>query len=366
MQFKSITWLPSRLHTVRTIGSDISDHRANAASQAPSAQPAAHAEGEKQRPQMFVIYSNKDFQKFPSSPLLQFTASLPPSLPLFFLSPSPNKDSVLPRTDKHNVLQVTKSAAATGSQRQIKFQDSPPFLFGFFFLFFCSSPVLRWVWPCEAASVCTAPFQFLRVCTHTSPFLPLSLSLSLALSHTPSPSRNRGRRRMRVGGGSVGTQKALCLGSFHMVSFKLAYWTHYAIIYFHIQRRDVEGTRGPHSVLLPPLPFLLSFLDPFFFPPCTHRGRQIQIKSENYLSEKSTAEFVNAVAGCFWKIRLEHRKRFPLWTPLIKHKDPTEFIFVLLYVTYGLLRGRSSSDYDHLISSNIDLSRDPTCAIKCQ
>ena len=154
---------------------------------------------------------------------------------------------------------MTKSAAATSSQRQIKFQDSPPFLFGFFLQLTCT-PVGLAVWGSECVY---CPFS---VPTSLHTHLPLFTSLSRSLSLSPSPSRNRGRRRMRVGGGSVGTQKALCLGSFHMVSFKLAYWTHYAIIYFHIQRRDVEGTRGPHSVLLPPPPFLFSFFWTIFFP----------------------------------------------------------------------------------------------------
>lgn len=180
---------------------------------------------------------------------------------------------------------------------------SPSFLFWCVLAQSCCSPVLRWVWLCEAASLCTAPFQFLRLCKHTSPFFfTSSLSLALRLSLSPSIEADEG---WGWRGGSVGTQKALCLGSFHMVSFKLAYWTHYAIIYFHIQHRDVEGTVGP-TLFSPPLsfPVLTHF-------PAMHTGQRNPNK-EGELSVKKTHSYSCLSRGICW---CKWWKLFPIQTP---------------------------------------------------
>lgn len=78
------------------------------------------------------------------------------------------------------------------------------------------------------------PFSLPTTSNTHLPLLPL-LSLSLHVFHRLSHSAEADEEVGRLGGGgSSGAQKALCLGSLHMASFKLAYWTHYGIIYFYI------------------------------------------------------------------------------------------------------------------------------------
>lgn len=108
------------------------------------------------------------------------------------------------------------------------------------------------------------PFYSSFRLTHTQNLLPL---LPLLCSPSFHLSLNWNRRRTGLGGGSLGPQRALCLGAFHMVSFKLAYWTHYAIIYFHIQPRDVERPVGPTLFSYTPPSPLTPHPPPLLSPP---------------------------------------------------------------------------------------------------
>lgn len=132
--------------------------------------------------------------------------------------------------------------------------------------------MLRCVWLFEAARVCTGPFQFLRVCEHTSPFYLFSPTPPLSLSRSVEADEGWGG----VGGGQLEHRRLFVWDFF--IWFPSSLHTeraHYAIIYFHIQRRDVEGPVGPRSVLSPLLCFIL---DPF--PNRAHPGRKKNPKKE--------------------------------------------------------------------------------------
>lgn len=108
------------------------------------------------------------------------------------------------------------------------------------------------------------------------PFLPL-LSHSLSLSLAQSKQTKDGVGWGGVGVGGQLEHRRLFVWDF-FIWFPSSLHTeraHYAIIYFHIQRRDVEGPVGPRSVLSPLLCFIL---DPF--PNRAHPGRKKNPKKE--------------------------------------------------------------------------------------
>lgn len=174
---------------------------------------------------MFVIFSNKDFQSFP--PLLLWSTAPPPL--------SASNDCVLPCEDEHNRLQVTSLQWSQFCSD--RFQDSTLLAAlewgggpGLLMQLTCTLAGLA-VWGSEGEH---CPFSLPTTSNTHLPLLPL-LSLSLHVFHRLSHSAEADEEVGRLGGGgSAGAQKALCLGSLHMVSFKLAYWTHYGIIYFYI------------------------------------------------------------------------------------------------------------------------------------
>lgn len=180
VQPKSITWLHSRI--------------------------PKKTESQKLQLQMFA--SNKDF----GSPIP--------------LSPSASNDCVLPCEDEHNRLQVTWSAVVTVLQRQTPGLQGGGSAFALAaHLYSGGSGCVRrrgWALPLFTSNnLERTPPPF------TSPSLSMCFAAFLA---QPRQTKKWGGLR----GGSAGAQRALCLGSLHMVSFKLAYWTHYSIIYFYI------------------------------------------------------------------------------------------------------------------------------------
>lgn len=90
------------------------------------------------------------------------------------------------------------------------------------------SPVLPSASVCMWWLVCTAPFQVLLAFTSPSVSHGVTLSFSLSLSLSQTERREKGVWTSR----NWNTEFFVWL--LHMVSFKHAYWTHYAIIYFHI------------------------------------------------------------------------------------------------------------------------------------
>lgn len=148
----------------------------------------------------------------------------------------------------------------------------PPFSFLFFFFFVgwvCCSPVLRCVWLCEAARVCTAPFQFLRVCEHTSPFYLFSPSLSLAQS-----------RQTKDGGGGVSWNTEGSLSGIFSYGFLQACILN--TLCHNIFSYSTQGCWGTSRPLLCSLPTSLFHSWPIS-PPCTPgQKKKIQRKSEKY------------------------------------------------------------------------------------
>lgn len=216
---------------------------------------------------MFVIYSNKDFQSF--LPLLpQFVAF--PGLSL----PFPQAKIVSSYPIKINLI-----GCKWQSEDKIPWliKATPPhplpFLFFFFLLVRFAAHLCSGASGCLRRRGCVLALFSSYKCASTPPLftssLPLPLSLSLSLS--------RSRRRMGVGWGGQLEHRRLFVWDF-FIWFPSSLHTeraHYAIIYFHIQRRDVEGPVGPRSVLSPLLCFIL---DPF--PNRAHPGRKKNPKKE--------------------------------------------------------------------------------------
>lgn len=108
--YRSTTWLHSRLHTTRTISSDISDHSETETRRSSLQVCCLHRGGKTAAADVCHLLIQR-LSKFPSS------ANCIPTL----LSPCKQKVCVLPRSDKYNGLQVTSLQQQRVSQQQIRF-----------------------------------------------------------------------------------------------------------------------------------------------------------------------------------------------------------------------------------------------------
>lgn len=219
---------------------------------------------------MFVIYSNKDFQSFP--PLLpQFVAF--PGLSLLF----PQAKIVSSYPIKINLIGCKWQSLV---QAKIKFHDSLkqppphplPFLFfsSFFLLVRFAAHLCSGASGCLRRRGCVLALFSSYECASTPPLFTSSLPLPLSLSRSVEADEGWGW------GGQLEHRRLFVWDFFIWFPSSLhTERTHYAIIYFHIQRRDVEGPVGPRSVLSPLLCFIL---DPF--PNRAHPGRKKNPKKE--------------------------------------------------------------------------------------
>lgn len=326
---------------------------------------------------MFVIYSNKDFQSFP--PLLpQFVAF--PGLSLLF----PQAKIVSSYPIKINLIGCKWQSLV---QAKIKFHDSlkqPPhtpslFFSSFFLLVRFAAHLCSGASGCLRLRGCVLALFSSYECASTPPLftssLPLPLSLSLSLS--------RSRWRMGVGG-SVGTQKALCLGFFHMVSFKLAYWTN--TLCHNIFSYSTQGCWGTSGPPLCSLPTSLFHSWPIS-KPCTpgqekkskERVKSMQEKCQAGFSSK-LQEFLDALLTCLQILKVKGTdfclRYANIKTPQSFLPQTSRFLTIvtlhscLMYSTRHLafssgmliLRLWTCTPY----RQRFTYSKDPSSTIKCQ
>lgn len=212
------------------------------------------------------------------------------------------------------------------------------------------------------------------------PFLPLlshSLSLSLSLSQS--------RRRMGWGGGGQLEHRRLFVWDFFIwfPSSLHTERTHYAIIYFHIQRRDVEGPVGPRSVLSPLLCFIL---DPF--PNRAHPGRKKKSKERvKSMQEKCQAgfssklqEFLDALLTCLQILKVKGTdfclRYANIKTPQSFLPQTSRFLTIVTLHSYLMYSTRHLAFSSGMLilrlwtctpyRQRFTYSKDPSSTIKCQ
>ena len=157
-------------------------------------------------------------------------------------------------------LQVTKTAAVGGRENS---RLCWSFLSGGAGLV-CSSPVLRWVFPCETASASTAPFQLPQL---------LHVSLSLPLSVLKQTKDGGGWVDGR--GVSWNTEGSLSgIFSYGFLQACILKTLCYNIFSYSTQLRSWEGTVGP--TLFSSAHFLFFFFFKHIFPPCTAEEHELK------------------------------------------------------------------------------------------
>lgn len=199
---------------------------------------------------MFVIYSNKDFSKFPSS-----SASVD-CTPLAFSPPHSLSLSlqikIVSYLVKINIMgckwhSLHQAITVSQQQKQNPGFSSPSCLacVGLIMLLTCT-PVSLAVWGSKSVH---CPFSVPTTHTHTSPFtsplsLPPCLSLSLSLSQLKQTKDGGGR------GVSWNTEGSLS-GIFSYGFLQACILNTLCYNIFSYSTQGCWGTRGPHSVLSP-------------------------------------------------------------------------------------------------------------------